>query len=439
MNTKTIFSFLLIIFSITACNTTEPPPDGEGINLILEDVSCTKAWITLSTNLRLPATVELKQNNQNIKTINLTKSDSLLLIDSLLPNTFYTFQASSNAIRVKSNELQLKTLDTTSHNFTWQSWTFGEYNSSILNDVAVIDGNNIWAVGEIYLNDSLGQSIRYNAVHWDGNEWKLLRIMFYTVCGQQSRTSYAAKSIFVINNNEIWIAMDGDQVAKMENGIQTLTMCLPWSFSINKIWGSSSNDLYFVGNDGSIVHYQNGQWSRLESGVLTDLLDIYGEGENIFVGGWRDFQPSVLLKLKNGNVQKIIEDENNLFNYRTYFISGAIYSVWITEKKLYVVTWYDLYRANVNTDGTSEAVWRGEPQNWGVISVRGNDVNDIIACGVLGKIWHYNGLNWHTYDELIDSRDRLRRIEIKDNICVAVGQRYENGIEDKALIHVGRR
>ena len=45
--------------------------------------------------------------------------------------------------------------DTTSHNFTWETWTFGEHSSSVLNDVAIIDENNIWAVGEIYMNDSL--------------------------------------------------------------------------------------------------------------------------------------------------------------------------------------------------------------------------------------------------------------------------------------------
>ena len=47
--------------------------------------------------------------------------------------------------------------DTTSHNFTWQTWTFGEHSSSVLYDVVIIDENNIWAVGEIYLSDSLGQ------------------------------------------------------------------------------------------------------------------------------------------------------------------------------------------------------------------------------------------------------------------------------------------
>ncbi|MCW8817469.1 MAG: glucosyl transferase, partial [Ignavibacteriaceae bacterium] len=364
---------------------------------------------------------------------------SLLYIDSLLPNKNYQYQVSSIENPATSNELSVTTLDTTSHNFSFESFVFGgQYQSSILYDVALLNNNSIWAVGEIYILDSLGQPIRYNAVHWDGNQWELKRINMESSCNPVTYPPLRAISAFSENNIIVtsggsigWF--DGETI-NVDCGVNPLL-----TGSINKIWGSSSNDLYVVGNDGNIAHYQNGQWSRIESGVSTDLLDICGKGEDIFIGGWRDFQPSVLLKLENGNVQKIIEDEDNLFNYRTDFISGAIYSAWMTEKKLYVLTWYDLYRANINTDGTAEAIWKGPIQNWGMISVRGNNANDIIASGVPGKIWHYNGISWHTYNELIDSRDELRRIEIKGNVCVAVGERYENGIEDKALIHIGKR
>ena len=46
--------------------------------------------------------------------------------------------------------------------------------------IANIDENNIWAVGEIYMLDSLGNHDphAYNAVHWDGLNWEMLRIFF---------------------------------------------------------------------------------------------------------------------------------------------------------------------------------------------------------------------------------------------------------------------
>ncbi|GEM_PF-3371976 len=70
-------------------------------------------------------------------------------------------------------------MDTTSHNFIWRIFTFGgKAGSSFLYAVAIIDENNIWAVGEIYLKDSLENPdpLPYNAVHWNGSEWELKRI-----------------------------------------------------------------------------------------------------------------------------------------------------------------------------------------------------------------------------------------------------------------------
>jgi hypothetical protein len=133
-------------------------------------------------------------------------------------------------------------------NFTWQSFEFGQHSSSVLYDVAIIDENNIWAVGEIYMNDSLGNPdpTPYNAVHWNGTEWELKRIYFPTVCGSTSIASYPAKAIYAFNDGEIWISSSGDKIAILENGIQINKFCLPSNVSmgINKIWGTSSNDLY---------------------------------------------------------------------------------------------------------------------------------------------------------------------------------------------------
>ena len=175
---KIVLATTLIIL-LNACNTTEPPVEKEELFLKLEDASCTEAWITLTTtNLKLPTTILLEQNSQTRLTINLDKSDTLLYIDSLLPNQTYKFQLVIQSINHSSNELSVTTMDTTSHNFTWQTWTFCEHSSSVLYDVAIIDENNIWAVGEIYMNDSLGQPDpkAYNAVHWDGNNWSLKKI-----------------------------------------------------------------------------------------------------------------------------------------------------------------------------------------------------------------------------------------------------------------------
>ena len=89
----------------------------------------------------------------------------------------------SNHTDIQSEAVTVTTMDTTSHNFTWQTFTFGgQGGSSTLFDVAIINENDIWAVGEMYVYDSTGAPVLYNAVHWDGSKWELKRIKYFGQC-----------------------------------------------------------------------------------------------------------------------------------------------------------------------------------------------------------------------------------------------------------------
>jgi hypothetical protein len=443
---KKYLSVVLIFISliISSCKKDNPiPPDEQPqINLTLEETSCTEAWIKLGTsNISLPANAEILKDDSITQTINLTTSDTVLYVDSLLPNHTYKFQSAIQSIGQSSNELNVTTMDTTSHVFTWQTWTFGgQAGSCTLYDVAIINENNIWAVGEIYLLDSIGvpDPQAYGIAKWDGQTWELKKLFY------NNNIPVTPRGILVISPNDIYLASGSifhwDGVSSTVQIVYSRLNLPDPNAMVEKLWGNSEM-LYGVGNAGTIVTYQNGQWSRIESGTNVDLLDISGDtnGETIFIAGYKDLNPTVLLKLQNFNVEKIIEDKDNLFNYITDFISGAIFSIWSDNKNLYALTWYDLYRADYNTKGNAVALWKGDPQDWDAVSVRGNRSNDIITCGVISKIWHYNGVSWNTYNELINTNDRLKRIEIRGDITVAVGYRYESGIQNQGLIILGRR
>ena len=175
-----IFSSLILL----SCKKDNPvPPDQQPqVSLTLEDVSCIEAWIKLNTsNISLPTEVELQKDGSLFKTINLIVPDTILYIDSLLPNRTYSFKSIIQSVNQSIRDsVSVATLDTTSHNFTWQTFTFGDpaTGGSVLYDVAIIDENDIWAVGEIYLLDTLGQPdpLLYNAVHWNGRQWEVKRI-----------------------------------------------------------------------------------------------------------------------------------------------------------------------------------------------------------------------------------------------------------------------
>ena len=127
----------------------------------------------------------IRDNLLQIEITGLYTNDTTIYIDSLLPNKTYSFIAivTGNGQEDTSNRLQAITLDTTSHIFSYQTYELGEPltgNSSILYDVAIV-GEEIWAVGEIYMFDSLGQTDPepYAIAHWDGTEWNLMKVYYH--------------------------------------------------------------------------------------------------------------------------------------------------------------------------------------------------------------------------------------------------------------------
>lgn len=451
---KMLILILIFILISLCCDTTEPPnpppPPIEQPILILEldDAHCTEVWIMLKTEkLTLPAELKLKQYNPNGDSISqiflLNTKDSLLYIDSLLPNKSYQYQLSSinssGVEQVSSNKLNVATMDTTSHNFTFEMITFGgEIGSSVLYDVAIINENNIWAVGDIWIKSDTSSTgyIRYNAVHWDGNEWKLHRIMFYTVCGQSNLTPYPARSVFAFNENDVWIAMDGDQIARMEGENQISIQCLPVSFSIFKLWGSSNNNLYAVGYGGNILHYNGTSWSWIASGTILNINDIWGdyspktnEWEVLAVASnRRSLNDRELLKLENQMVKKI-QLEPRVW---------PLVSVWFTSQRAYYLAGQGIYYKHWFKD---KKEWKDLAEGlttFSTTSVRGNNINDIVAVGAFGDFLHFNGMSWKQYQEPYLNNGAYAKVTVKGNLVVAIGGNQVS-LASEAVILLGRR
>ncbi len=440
------FLTLVLIVSATMlllnnCDSINPKLEPE-LLLKLEDVSCTEAWLQLTTtNIQIPNNISLLINGSVTKTFNLNTQDSLLYIDSLLPNQSYKLKIvinTTNNPQPTTNEVLAQTMDTTSHNFTFETFTFGQHSSSVLYDVAIINENDIWAVGEIYMNDSLGNPDPrlFNLIKWDGVIWKPERVYFKNSQGQ----SFLApmKSIFAFSPNDVWIGLD--QIIHW-NGTQYISIELSdavFQSWINKIWGSSSDDLYIVGNNGNIAHYQNGSWTKIESGTDVNLKDIYGtpDGSTVWVSGYEDFKPTVLLKIFNSKIETIFNSRDYLFVFYPDHISGEITSVWTNSSNfIYLATPFSLYRKSIYSDPSIEKALRfGDPLKWLGLRTRGTSLNNIFIVGNRGNVHHYNGVTFSTYEELSDNNVFYYSLDVKTNLSVLCGQKYENGISDNVII-----
>ena len=403
-----LLSLILLLLISASCNTTEPPSNTT-LTLKLEDVSCIEAWIKLkTTNLQLPTTLTLIQFNPTGDTVTqniiLSNADSLLYIDSLLPNQTYKFIATIEQSNNKSNELSVTTLDTTSHNFTFQSWTFGTIGSSTLYDVAIINENNIWAVGEIYVADtSINGYTKYNAVHWDGNNWELKKIGGYGY--------WPCRTVFAFSATDIWfegtIHWDGSNYTVHMNGWPLMPNGDNWQ--VNKMWGSSPNDLYAVGNNGNIAHYNGQSWSKIESGTDLNINDIWGISDGN--GGFNKYLAAynAMLKLDANKNLSRIEAESGMH----------IFSIWgYTNQLIYVVggendALYKNYKWEIINDPLVNTLYR----------IKGQNYNDVFGISSLGTILHFNGYNWGSINVPVENI--FLELNVKGNVIASVGWRGE--------------
>lgn len=416
-----LLSITFLLFIISSCDSTEPPPPNETkptLALELDDASCTEAWLQLKTkDLTLPAELTLKQYNPTGDSLSkifiLNTQDSLLYIDSLLPNQYYSFQVSSiqnPESSISSNELSVTTMDTTSHNFTFASWTFGTVGSSVLYDVAIIDENNIWAVGEIMIADtSQNGYTTYNAVHWDGSQWELKRIPYYF----NSQAYYhPIQAIFAFNENDIWFCGNGvinwDGTNFRSIGISPTV----WGpYQMNKIWGSSNSNLYIVGNNGSIAHYNGTSWQRIESGTNANIVDI--SGIQNAEGKYTKYcaADNLLLKIDGDNNLTSVAVEQGMF----------LNSVWAASNRI-------IYTAGSGVVLFKNNGWQtiNSPEINTIYRIKGQSYNDIVGLSANLSIFHFNGYSWNSIQTGLNNI--YLKLQIKNNIIATVGWQNDRAI-----------
>ncbi len=195
-------NLLFAIFTITAffsfsCDSTEPV-DRRQLILELEDVSVTEVWLNLFADfVDVPTPIKLHVNSKYVREINLTLRDTIIIADSLQPNTTYTFQVFHGTLG--SEIVTATTMDTTTQNFTFETVEFGDgFSSSYFKDVWIFDENNIWAVGYIYTDTVVNANImRWNGIKWFFEKFSGTSSGIYGIWANSPDEIYFANGIVV--------------------------------------------------------------------------------------------------------------------------------------------------------------------------------------------------------------------------------------------------
>lgn len=423
----------VILFSGCPDSGVNPPAKIE-LSLAADEVVSTEALIAIHYASADTITINLNRNGETVAT-NLRMSNDEDFNDTLLqPKQTYIYTAyriENGKIVDSSAQLRITTLDTTSHNFTWETTTFGgTAGSCMLYDCAVINDTLAYAVGEIILPDSTGQGgLYYNVVKWNGKKWELIKLtsncrLYYPNCGPDTMTFTPGSAVFAFGPDDVWITaggihhFDGTRWSE-EAGIEA-------AGGAKGIWGNAGN-LWFVGNKGFIAHRNaNGVWKTIESRTNLDMQDIWGvpqgysSSPELYIGAttlYESIRETKLLHISSKNTVDSLE----------WSSQWLISSVWAsTNKTLYIGSGaFIIYRKKIVQEkyfGTF------------ISKLRGNEQNDLILVGDYGFVIHYNGQTWKSYAELYLSNGGYRAASIKNNIIAAVG--YEG---DKALLTIGKR
>jgi len=122
------------------------------------------------------------------------------------------------------------------------------------------------------------------------------------------------------------------------------------------------------------------------------------------------------------NEQNIVQDLN-------WNINSDLSSVWTNNSFPIYVGGNQLF---TNKTGDWEQIPDILFQHY-ITCIRGSALNDIVICGTLGLLAHFNGVDWTTFGQ-ISPGAIFSSIEIKGNTICAVGE-----LGRDAIIVIGRR
>jgi len=423
MALRQIFRVAILTCLLINCNNNGTGPQYFDVQLTADDVGVTEAWLRLQIAPSVHHNaLRLTLDGSSVLTAQYSGLDTVVLVNSLLPKHSYTFKAytlSDSVTKDSSNAFTVATMDTTSHNITWQIDTLGNGASSSLYDVSVINDTLAYAVGEIYLKDSTGQlnDPPYNAARWNGKRWNLMRILikdFGDIAGY-----FPLRAVFGFSRDFVWFVSDANLIRSDGHTFTSkafFATSLPFNGQVLKMWGPNYSNLFCVGRSGSIYSYtdNSNSWQELESGTTTDIDDIWGAFDknnhlNILC---------VVSNLYNSGESKLLNiDSIGNLESLSWNPPHRINSVWFTTLNRIFVGGGGLYVVQKN--GNWQEITDLPP--YFSTRVRGTAVNDVFVVGAFGLCGHFNGLSWKSYPEVALPNGSYEGLSITSNMVVAVG------------------
>ncbi|HAP35208.1 MAG TPA: hypothetical protein DCQ28_04430 [Bacteroidetes bacterium] len=451
---KPTIVFFLLLSSISFlqmnCKKEPPvvPPDPpiyvSTIGLTADEIGLSEVWLKIKTTDTLqPRTIQLTRNSLPLFMFTLAAQETTIVDTAALPQRNYSYRVlriENNKAKDSSKALEIKTMDTTSHDFIWTLETIG-YQNSIIRDVAIVNDTLVYAVGKFYEKDtSTNTQTPFNVAQWNGKMWKLLRVMVEHQQIPPTPPHYyfpdEIYGIHVFAPDEIWFATSIEFIRWDGIGEKGKEYIYMRNTPVQTLWGTSPNNIFGAGGGGVFVHYNGTSWTKLDSLTNTTMTDIYGteDGKEVWVTGWDSNGKCAVLRYRNNVVQKLYEWN---MHKPDDFLKEYIRSLWIYKQKVYLPSSSTfIYSYSLKTDKSSIEKFQIQ---YFPYSIRGSNENNIVIACEFGVMYHFNGSTWRLIDQLANQdQSPYGGVAVSKNLVVVGGARYY-GIFKSGFVLMGKK
>jgi hypothetical protein len=232
----------------------------------------------------------------------------------------------------------------------------------------------------------------------DGKSWK--DVSPSDTKGNSLSGGLSGYSMFAFAEDDYWLVHSGiifhvfgPQAQDYRFGPSTV------NGPLHTCWGTNSNDMYAVGDGGTILHFDGGSWTKMPSGTTKDIGNIWGTSDqNIWAAGWNVHTNVAVLLHYDGTSWQEVTQPNS---------ADETIAVWTCDTSqahnAYCSGSYFYHESggnpwSVDTLGNS----LGSGSYAGLNVIRGNRANDIFVEGAGGYLAHWSGKSWITYKQFFN-------------------------------------
>lgn len=227
-----------------------------------------------------------------------------------------------------------------------------------INAVWAASSTSVWAVGA-----------RGLILHWDGSAWQRV----------DSNATYDLTGIWGLNDNDFYITNTKPSSQMMIHMINQVPHEVNVGVGYAKdVWGRAPNDIWVVGHNAGIAHWDGSSWQNLSQTQHTSesLLKVEGVGDQV----WFSAANGTLLRYANGNFTKI----STKTTATIYDIWGeSAQDIWMAASGGAILHWDGsaITSSYPGTTNNLRAIWGDSP-------------NSIWVAGDYGTRLYWNGSDW---------------------------------------------